>query len=192
MLALTPASSALATVIWHPLVRVPVAASLRRRPLPTPRIRITGPPTTQNGALLGPEECRHECLPYAHARSCPADRLVLVQHPALAHVLAGVLLVYDVSMDLGHGVHDVLDVDGFGHAGPARTGIGGRIRGEHDAGAGGVEAIGGVADGADSGNVSSGGAAVEDGQVEVLPEAGLELERDFAYLAIRVHVDCGL
>jgi hypothetical protein len=28
--------------------------------------------------------------------------------------------------------------------------------------------------------------------VEVLPKLGLELECDFAYLAVRVHVDCGL
>jgi hypothetical protein len=36
------------------------------------------------------------------------------------------------------------------------------------------------------------GAAAEDGLVEVLLKLGLELECDFAYLAVRVHVDCSL
>jgi hypothetical protein len=66
------------------------------------------------------------------------------------------------------------------------------VRGEYDAGASGVEAVGGVADGADSGDISDGEAAAEDGLVDVLPGAGLELECDFAYLAVRAHVDCGL
>jgi hypothetical protein len=86
-------------------------------------------------------------------------------------------------VDLGHGV------DGFGRASPAQAGVGERVRGEYDAGASGGEVVGGVADGADSGDIGGGGAA---GLVEVLPEPGLELECDFAYLAVRVHVDCGL
>lgn len=72
-------------------------------------------------------------------------------------------------VDPGHGINNVLDVDGFGCAGPSRAGVGGRVQGEHDAG----------------GDIGSGGAAAEDGLVEVLPEPGLELECDFAYLTVR-------
>jgi hypothetical protein len=82
-------------------------------------------------------------------------------------------------------------VDGFGRAGSAQAEVGGRVRGGRDTGASRVEVVGGVADGADSGDIGGGGAAAEDGLVGVLPEPGLELECDFAYLAVRVHVDCG-
>lgn len=122
-------------------------------------------------------------LVLANRRARPAAALELIEHPAAAVVVAGVLVVGDLAVDLGHGVDDVLDVLLLGDGDPARAPVARRVRGEDGGGPRAVEAVRRVADRPDPGRVGRGRAAPEDRVLVVLPEPRLVLQR---YLARRL------
>lgn len=117
-------------------------------------------------------------LPDRRAR--PAAALELVEHPAAAVVVAGVLVVGDLAVDLGHGVDDVLDVLGLGDRHPARAPVARRVRGQQRRRPRAVEAVRRVADRPDPRRVGRRRAPPEDRVLEVLPEPRLVLQRDLA------------
>lgn len=79
-------------------------------------------------------------------------------------------------MDLDHCIEYILYVLEFPEGSEADAEIAACVAGEHDAWAGGVDAVGRVADAADAGYVGGGGAGAENGVGVVFPEAGGELE----------------
>ena len=108
----------------------------------------------------------------------PACALERIKGPASSIVLARILLPRHLSMDLNHRVQNILDVLRLREGNKPDAKVGARVAGQHDARARAVKIVARVAYFADAGDVGRGGAAAEDGQVEVFPETGPELERD--------------
>ena len=115
---------------------------------------------------------------HPNRRRRPACALERIKGPASSIILARILLPRYFSMDLNHRIQNVLDVLRLREGNEPDAKVGARVAGQHDARARAVEVVARVADFADTGDVGRGGAAAEDGQVEVFPETRLELERD--------------
>ena len=137
-----------------------------------------GNPPQKTYIILGPEISGDIQFVHPDRRRRPACALERIKGPASSIILARILLPRHLSVDLNHRVQHIPDVLRLRQGGEPDAKVGARVAGQHDARTRAVEVVARVADFADAGDVGRGGAAAEDGQVEVFPETGLELERD--------------
>ncbi len=126
--------------------------------------------------ILRLEKTRYIKLMHPNLRRRPTRTLQRIQRPALPAIPPRILLPRHVPVDLNHRVQNVLHVLELRERGEPDPEVGVGVAREHYARAGAVELVAGVADAPDAGDVGCGGAAAEDGEGEVLPEAGAELE----------------
>jgi len=140
---------------------------------------------------LSVPESRQIKLLLRHNRHSPRPRMVLVMLPAVPRVVARELLASNWAVDLHHSLEDVLDVLGLGHSAGDGCVRRGDVGSEHDARTRLVDAIGRIADLADSVDVDASTAAY-DRALEVLPKPGLELHGDFDGAVEDCALDCAL
>lgn len=113
---------------------------------------------------------------HPHAGTRPTRALQRIQRPTPPIIQPGILLARHLPVYLHHRIQHILYVFEFGEGGEADAEVAGGVAGEHDAWAGGVDAVGRVADAADAGDVGRGGAGAVDGVGVVFPESGGELK----------------
>lgn len=90
---------------------------------------------------------------HPHTGTRPTRALQRIQRPTPPIIPSRILLARNLPVDLHHRVQHILYVFEFGEGGETDAEVAGGVAGEHDARAGGVYAVGGVADAADAGDV---------------------------------------
>ena len=125
--------------------------------------------------LVGPDRGRR-----------PATSFKLIQAPAMAAILARVLIARGLAVDFNHCIDDILDVLLLRDRHPVDTeGVARYVRSQQSRGTSAVEIERWVAYRANSWNVCAGGARAVDGVLKMLPKARLVLQGNLTSRPVR-------